>query len=63
MHPFPPAPRMRTVSSGLILLIVFAIPYLSLNVSRLARGRKWAFTFCQVMKESAERDREKNRAR
>jgi hypothetical protein len=39
------------VSSGLILLLVFAIPYLTLNVWRLARGRRWAFTFCQVMKE------------
>ena len=32
MHPFPPALRTKTVSSGLILLLVFAIPYLTLNL-------------------------------
>jgi hypothetical protein len=39
------------VSSGLILLVVFAVPYVALNLWRLARGRRWAFTFCHVMKE------------
>jgi hypothetical protein len=39
------------MSSGLILLLLLAVPYLVLNVWRLTRGRSWAFTFCHVMKE------------
>lgn len=39
------------MSAGLILLLALAIPYLAVNVWRLARGRSWAFTFCHVMKE------------
>jgi hypothetical protein len=39
------------MSSGLILLLVLAVPYLTLNLWRVARGRSWAFTFCHVMKE------------
>jgi hypothetical protein len=54
--------RTRTVSSGLILLLVFAIPYLTLNLWRLARGRSWAFTFCRVMKEWDEGERIKRAA-
>jgi hypothetical protein len=58
-HPLPPALRTNNVSSGLILLLLFAIPYLALNLWRLARGRPWAFTFCHVMKEWAEGERVK----
>jgi len=59
MHPFPPALRTRNVSSGLILLLAFAVPYLTLNLW-LARGRSWAFTFCHAMKEWDERERIKH---
>jgi hypothetical protein len=45
------------MSSGLILLLVLAVPYLTLNLWRLARGRSWAFTFCHVMKEWQEGER------
>jgi hypothetical protein len=41
----------------LILLAVFAVPYVALNVRRLRRGRSWAFTFCQVAKEWEQRER------
>jgi hypothetical protein len=46
----------------LILLAVFAIPYLALNLRRLLHGRRWAFTFCQVAKEWEERERAKRSA-
>jgi hypothetical protein len=39
------------MSSGLILLLVLAVPYVGLNLWRLAHGRSWAFTFCHAMKE------------
>jgi hypothetical protein len=39
------------MSSGLALLLALAVPYLTLNLWRLAHGRSWAFTFCHVMKE------------
>lgn len=47
----------------LILLAVLAVPYLALNLRRLAGGRKWAFTFCQVAKEWEEREHGKIVAR
>jgi hypothetical protein len=62
MHPISPAVRTCSVSSGLILLMVFAVPYLLLNVWRLARGRSWAWTFCHVMKEWDEGERIKHAA-
>jgi hypothetical protein len=62
MHPFPPPLRTRIVSSGLILFLVLAVPYLTLNLWRLARGRSWAFTFCQAAKEWDERERIKHTA-
>jgi hypothetical protein len=62
MHPCPSALRTRNMSSGLILLVVLAIPYLTLNLWRLARGRSWAFTFCQAMKEWDESERIKRAA-
>jgi len=46
----------------LILLAVFMIPYLALNVRRLRRGRRWAFTVCQVAKDWEERERAKQLA-
>jgi hypothetical protein len=45
------------MSSGLILLVVLAVPYVTLNLWRVARGRSWAFTFCHVMKEWEEGER------
>jgi hypothetical protein len=60
MHPFPPALRTRNVSSALILFLVFAVPYLTLNLWRLAHGRSWAFTFCHAVKEWDERERIKH---
>ena len=45
------------MSSALILLLVFAVPYLAVNLWRLASGRSWAFTFCHVMKEWEEGER------
>jgi hypothetical protein len=50
------------MSNGVILLIVFAVPYLTFNLWRLARGRSWAFTFCHVMKEWEAGDRAKHAA-
>jgi hypothetical protein len=47
----------------LILLTVLAVPYLAMNVVRLYRGRRWAFTLCQVAKEWEERERERIAAR
>ncbi len=47
----------------LILLAVLAIPYVAVNVSRLRRGRAWAFTFCQVAKEWEEREHAKRLAK
>jgi hypothetical protein len=47
----------------LVLLTVLAVPYLAMNVVRLRRGRRWAFTFCQVAKEWEERERERIAAR
>lgn len=49
--------------TGLLILIsVLVIPYLGLNLLRLRRGRRWAFTFCQAAREWDEREREKLRA-
>jgi hypothetical protein len=45
------------MSPLLILLVACAVPYLALNVRRVLRGRRWAFTFCQVAKEWDERER------
>lgn len=56
-HPRWPTLRNRNVSSGLLLLFVFAVPYMTLNLWRLARGRSWAFTLCHVMKEWEGRER------
>ncbi len=39
------------MNGALILLLVLLTPYLVLNVVRLVRGRRWAFTVCQVAKE------------
>jgi hypothetical protein len=47
----------------LILLAVVLIPYVAFNVRRVRRGRKWAFTVCQVAKEWEKREYEKRRAR
>jgi hypothetical protein len=62
VQPFPTALRTRRMSSGLILLLVLAVSYLTVNGWRLARGRRWAFTFCQVMKEWDEGERIKRAA-
>ena len=51
MHPTAWPMRNPSMSSALILLLVFVVPYVGLNLWRLARGRSWAFTFCHVMKE------------
>lgn len=45
------------MSDGLILLLSFAVPYLAVNLWRLARGCSWAFSFCHVMKEWEEGER------
>jgi hypothetical protein len=45
-----------------ILIAALAVPYVALNVRRLARGRSWAFTFCQVAKEWEQRERAKRLA-
>lgn len=41
----------------LIVLAVLVIPCTVLNVRRVRRGRRWAFSVCQVAKEWEERDR------
>ncbi len=46
----------------LILLAVIALPYIALNLNRLRRGRRWAFTVCQVAKEWEQREREQRLA-
>jgi hypothetical protein len=50
------------MSSGLILLLVLAVPYVAFNLRRVARGRRWAFTFCRVMKEWEQRERARHAA-
>lgn len=41
------------MSAGLIvvLAIVF-VPYLAMNVVRLARGKRWAVTYCHALMEA-----------
>lgn len=46
-----------------IVLAVFVVPYVGFNIRRLRRGRKWAFTVCQVAKEWEKREYEKRLAR
>jgi hypothetical protein len=46
-----------------ILAAVVLIPYVGFNVRRLRRGRRWAFTVCQVAKEWEQREHEKRLAR
>jgi hypothetical protein len=46
----------------LILLAAFAVPYVALNIRRLRRGRRWAFTVCQVAKEWEQREHDKRLA-
>ena len=50
------------MSNALILLLVLAVPYLAVNGWRLARGRRWAFSFCQVMKEWEQTERARHAA-
>jgi hypothetical protein len=47
----------------LILLAVVVLPYVAFNIRRLRRGRKWAFTVCQVAKEWEQREHDKRLAR
>ncbi len=47
------------MNGALILLAVLVIPYLALNVRRLYRGRRWAFSVCQVAKEWEQREHAK----
>jgi hypothetical protein len=47
----------------LILLALFAVPYVGFNIRRLRRGRRWAFTVCQVAKEWEKREYDKRVAR
>ena len=56
----------RVVTGMTVLLIILAavaIPYVAFNIRRLRRGRKWAFTVCQVAKEWEQREHEKRVAR
>jgi hypothetical protein len=62
MHPFPTGHRIENMTGLLVLLAVLAIPYIGFNVRRVIRGRRWAFTFCQVAKEWEERERAKRLA-
>jgi hypothetical protein len=50
------------MSSALILLLVLAVPYLAVNLWRIGRGRRWAFSFCQVMKEWEQAERARHAA-
>jgi hypothetical protein len=50
------------MSPQAIVLVAFAILYIALNLRRLRRGRRWAFTFCQVAKEWEEGERAKRLA-
>lgn len=47
------------MNGALILLLVLVVAYLALNVVRLYRGRRWAFTVCQVAKEWEQREHAK----
>ncbi|HUR84117.1 MAG TPA: hypothetical protein VMY78_02130 [Solirubrobacteraceae bacterium] len=47
------------MNGALILLVVLVTPYFALNVVRLVRGRRWAFTVCQVAKEWEAREHAK----
>jgi hypothetical protein len=47
----------------LILLAVVVLPYVVLNIRRVRRGRRWAFTVCQVAKEWEQREHERRVAR
>jgi hypothetical protein len=47
------------MNGAMILLLAIAIPYLALNVHRLYRGRRWAFSVCQVAKEWEAREHTK----
>ena len=40
-----------------ILLAVLAVPYLLVNVRRLVRGQRWAYTFCHLARDWEERSR------
>ncbi|HWF52620.1 MAG TPA: hypothetical protein VG294_18400 [Solirubrobacteraceae bacterium] len=51
--------RTVTMSGLLILFAVIAVPYVVLNVRRLRRGDRWAFTLCQAAREWDERERAK----
>jgi hypothetical protein len=44
------------MNGALILLIVLAAPYLAYNLHRLYRGRRWAFSVCQVAREWERRE-------
>jgi len=61
-HPFSARPRNPSVTGLWILLAILGVPYLALNAVRLRRGRRWAFTLCQVAKEWEERERAKRLA-
>jgi hypothetical protein len=47
----------------LILAAVVLIPYVGVNIRRLRRGRRWAFTVCQVAREWEQSEHEKRLAR
>jgi hypothetical protein len=44
------------MSGLMILFAVLAAPYVALNVRRVMRGRRWAFTFCQAAREWEEHE-------
>ena len=46
-----------------IFLTLFAVPYVGFNVRRVRRGRRWAFSVCQVAKEWEQREHERHVAR
>jgi hypothetical protein len=47
----------------LIILALFVVPYVAFNIRRVRRGRRWAFSVCQVAKEWEQREHEKHVAR
>jgi hypothetical protein len=44
------------MSATMIVILAISGTYVALNVRRVIRGRKWAFSFCQLAKEWEERE-------
>jgi hypothetical protein len=50
------------MNGALILLAILATPYVTYNIVRVARGRRWAIGVCTIAKEWEQREYDRRMA-